>query len=168
MDLPTYTSIWRIEKRLYKLYDFRLPSPVPMATAGIFVGALIGWIVLLNVLRVPFDFGNGWHLVLWVLPPGLIAFAATRPVAEGKRLGELLASHAKYLREARLYTRLRGEYEPTRAQVQATVWHQPTPPDRHSTPASPRRRLPPMPLPQALTHPPATTAPSNEHHPASA
>ena len=30
MDLPTYTSIWRIEKRLYKLYDFRLPMPVPV------------------------------------------------------------------------------------------------------------------------------------------
>ena len=25
VDLPTYTNIWRIEKRLYKLYDFRLP-----------------------------------------------------------------------------------------------------------------------------------------------
>jgi len=30
VELPTYTSIWRIEKRLYKLYDFRLPMPVPV------------------------------------------------------------------------------------------------------------------------------------------
>ena len=30
MDLPTYTNIWRIEKRLYKLYDFRLPAPLPI------------------------------------------------------------------------------------------------------------------------------------------
>ncbi len=30
MDLPTYTNIWRIEKRLYKLYDFRLPMPLPI------------------------------------------------------------------------------------------------------------------------------------------
>ena len=30
MELPTYTSIWRIEKRLYKLYDFRLPMPLPV------------------------------------------------------------------------------------------------------------------------------------------
>ena len=30
MDLPTYTNIWRIEKRLYKLYDFRLPMPLPV------------------------------------------------------------------------------------------------------------------------------------------
>jgi len=28
VDLPTYTNIWRIEKRLYKLYDFRLPAPL--------------------------------------------------------------------------------------------------------------------------------------------
>ncbi|WP_425548882.1 hypothetical protein, partial [Actinomadura meridiana] len=30
MDLPTYTNIWRIEKRLYKLYDLRLPMPLPL------------------------------------------------------------------------------------------------------------------------------------------
>ena len=29
MELPTYTNIWKIEKRLYKLYDFRLPMPLP-------------------------------------------------------------------------------------------------------------------------------------------
>ena len=38
MDLPTYTNIWRIEKRLYKLYDFRLPAPLPITWIGVFVG----------------------------------------------------------------------------------------------------------------------------------
>ena len=41
MGLPTYTNIWRIEKRLYKLYDFRLPAPLP-----------ITWIVFLPGSRI--------------------------------------------------------------------------------------------------------------------
>lgn len=155
MDLPTYTNIWRIEKRLYKLYDFPLPSPVPLTTFSIFAGVIIGWIMLLSMLRVPFEFGNGWHLVLWVVPPGLVALAATRPVVEGKRLGELLISHAGYLREARLYVRMRPEHEPTRTHVQATVWHRPTPPERRTVPASHRRHLPTVALPHALPRPSA-------------
>ena len=35
MELPTYTSIWRIEKRLYKLYDFRLPMPLPVGLVAV-------------------------------------------------------------------------------------------------------------------------------------
>jgi hypothetical protein len=31
IDLPTYANIWRIEKGLYKLYDFRPPTPLPVA-----------------------------------------------------------------------------------------------------------------------------------------
>ncbi len=37
MDLPTYTNIWRIEKRLYKIYDFRLPFPLPIGQIAVFV-----------------------------------------------------------------------------------------------------------------------------------
>ena len=35
VDLPTYTNIWRIEKRLYKLYDLRLPMPLPIVWIGV-------------------------------------------------------------------------------------------------------------------------------------
>ena len=47
MDLPTYTNIWRIEKRLYKLYDFRLPAPLPITWIAVFAGITIPYIVLL-------------------------------------------------------------------------------------------------------------------------
>ena len=40
MDLPTYTNIWRIEKRLYKLYDFRLPMPLPINWIAVFAGII--------------------------------------------------------------------------------------------------------------------------------
>ena len=51
MDLPTYTSIWRIEKRLYKLYDFRLPMPVPVGQIAVF--AAITVMVWSEALRNP-------------------------------------------------------------------------------------------------------------------
>ena len=123
MDLPTYTNIWRIEKRLYKLYDFRLPMPLPVGTFGVALGVFALWVVLLSLLRAPFEFGNGWHLVLWVVPPGVITVLATRPVIEGKRLTELLISQARFLTEARVYTRLAPEYEPSEVRVAVRVWH---------------------------------------------
>ena len=123
MDLPTYTNIWRIEKRLYKLYDFRLPMPLPVGTFGVALGVFALWVVLLSILNAPFAFGNGWHLVLWVVPPGVITVLATRPVIEGKRLTELLISQARFLTEARVFTRLAPEYEPAEIRVSVRVWH---------------------------------------------
>lgn len=123
MDLPTYTNIWRIEKRLYKLYDFRLPMPLPVGTFGVALGIFALWVVLLTLLRAPFEFGNGWHLVMWVVPPGVITVLATRPVIEGKRLTELLISQTRFLAESRVYTRMAPEYEPAQVRVAVRVWH---------------------------------------------
>ncbi|WP_046472213.1 TcpE family conjugal transfer membrane protein, partial [Allosalinactinospora lopnorensis] len=120
MDLPTYTNIWRIEKRLYKLYDFRLPMPLPVVTLGVLLGVCAVWFALMGVLRVPF--ATPWH-VLWLVPPGLITFLATRPVIEGKRLTELLFSQGRFLTEARVYTRLAPEREPAEITVAVRVWH---------------------------------------------
>jgi hypothetical protein len=41
VDLPTYTNIWRIEKRLYKIYDLRLPMPLPISQIAVFVGITV-------------------------------------------------------------------------------------------------------------------------------
>ena len=67
VDLPTYTNIWRIEKRLYKLYDFRLPMPLPIGQIAVFAAIAVPYIVLLTILGLPFS-----HTLLWlyVLPPG--------------------------------------------------------------------------------------------------
>ncbi|RCV62388.1 TcpE family conjugal transfer membrane protein, partial [Marinitenerispora sediminis] len=120
MDLPTYTNIWRIEKRLYKLYDFRLPTPLPLVTFGVWLGVTLVWTLLMSLIGVPFH--TPWHVV-WIVPPFVIAFFMTRPVIEGKRLTELLLSQARYLAEARVYTRLAPQYEPAEITVTARVWH---------------------------------------------
>lgn len=151
MDLPTYTNIWRIEKRLYKLYDFRLPMPVPVTTAAISLVIAAVWCMLMALLRVPFS--TPWH-VLWIVPPFVLAFAATRPVIEAKRLDEVALSQLRFLMEARTYVRLRPEYEPAQVSTAAVVWHRdPTSaPDRRTGPPSPAARMMPTPPLTAARH----------------
>jgi hypothetical protein len=103
VDLPTYTNIWRIEKRLYKLYDFRLPMPLPINWIAVFTGITVPYIILLIAIGLPFN-----HTLLWlyVLPPGLLTWLTTRPVLEQKRLPELVESQVRYLTEPRTWVRL--------------------------------------------------------------
>ena len=102
MDLPTYTSIWRIEKRLYKLYDFRLPMPVPVGQIAVFAAITVPYVILLTILGLPFNHTLFW---LYVLPPGVITWLATRPVLESKRLPELIISQVRYLGEPGIWCR---------------------------------------------------------------
>ncbi|TDD58637.1 conjugal transfer protein, partial [Actinomadura rubrisoli] len=119
MDLPTYTNIWRIEKRLYKLYDLRLPMPLPLVQIGVFAGVFVPWILLLKFTGIPFE--SPWH-VLYIVPPGVLTWLATRPVIEGKRLTELLLSQGRYLAEPRTWCRLTPIREPREVVIVARVW----------------------------------------------
>ena len=59
MDRPTYTNIWRIEKRLYKLYDLRLPMPLPLGQIAAFAGITVPYVLILNRQREPRHNGAG-------------------------------------------------------------------------------------------------------------
>ncbi len=119
MELPTYTSIWRIEKRLYKLYDFRLPMPVPVGQIAVFTAITVPYVVLLTVLGLPFDHTLFW---LYVLPPAVLTWLATRPVLESKRLPELLISQVRYLGEPSTWCRLAPLAEKDEVVVVGRVW----------------------------------------------
>ena len=119
MDLPTYTNIWRIEKRLYKLYDFRLPMPLPVGQIAVFTAIAVPYVIILTVLGLPFSHTSFW---LYVLPPGVLAWLATRPVLESKRLPELILSQLRYLGEPRSWCRLAPLAEKDEILVVARVW----------------------------------------------
>lgn len=119
MDLPTYTNIWRIEKRLYKLYDLRLPTPLPIVWIGVFVGVVAPWSLLLAFLGLPFD--APWH-VLYLVPPGIVTWLSTRPVIESKRLTELLQSQVRYVGEPRTWCRMAPAAEPSEITMAGRVW----------------------------------------------
>ncbi len=119
MDLPTYTNIWRIEKRLYKLYDFRLPMPLPVGQIAVFTAIAVPYVVILKVIGLPFS-----HTLLWlyVLPPGALAWVVTRPVLESKRLPELVVSQLRYLSEPRTWCRMAPLAEKDEIVIAARVW----------------------------------------------
>jgi hypothetical protein len=120
VDLPTYTNIWRIEKRLYKLYDFRLPAPLPINWIAVFAGITVPYILLLVAIGLPFNHTLVW---LYVLPPGLLTWLTTRPVIESKRLPELLESQIRYLTEPRSWCRMAPATEKDQVVLTARVWH---------------------------------------------
>ncbi len=119
MELPTYTNIWKIEKRLYKLYDFRLPMPLPVGQIVAFLAIALPYTLVLTMARMPFS--HSW-LWLYVLPPGLLAWLVTRPVLEGKRLPELLLSQARYLGEPRTWCRMAPLAEKDDMLIVARAW----------------------------------------------
>jgi MinD-like ATPase involved in chromosome partitioning or flagellar assembly len=126
VELPTYTSIWRIEKRLYKLYDFRLPMPLPVGQIAVFVAITVPYIVLLTLFGLPFNHTLFW---LYVLPPGLLTWLATRPVLESKRLPELLISQVRYLGEPSTWCRMAPLAERDDIVVFGRVWRRAVLPD---------------------------------------
>ena len=129
MDLPTYTNIWRIEKRLYKLYDFRLPAPLPITWIGVFTAITVPYIVFLIAVGLPFNHTLVW---LYVLPPGVLTWLCTRPVIESKRLPELVSSQLRYIAEPRTWCRMAPFAEKDEILVTARVWH------RHPPKARPK------------------------------
>lgn len=137
MDLPTYTNIWRIEKRLYKLYDLRLPMPLPIVWIGVFVGVFVPWSLLLVLVGVPVQMP--WH-VLFLVPPGIVTWLSTRPVIEGKRLTELLESQLRYLGQPKAWYRMAPSAEPETVVFSGRVWR--TGPARAKSKAPRKARQP--------------------------
>ena len=157
MDLPTYTNIWRIEKRLYKLYDFRLPMPLPVGQIAVFAAIAVPYVVVLALLGLSFS-----HTLLWlyVLPPAVLAWLATRPVLESKRLPELGHSHLRYLSAPRTWCRCAPLAEKEEITITCRVWRQ-APPVLVTAADAPALALPPAaPVPAALA--PAELAPAEE------
>ena len=130
MDLPTYTNIWRIEKRLYKLYDFRLPAPLPITWIGVFTGITVPYVIFLIAVGLPFNHNLVW---LYILPPGVLTWLTTRPVIESKRLPELVGSQLRYLSEPRTWCRMAPCSEKDEISVSVRVWRRSPPRERPRT-----------------------------------
>ena len=144
MDLPTYTNIWRIEKRLYKLYDLRLPMPLPLGQIVAFVGITVPYVLLLTLIGIPFSHNLFW---LYVLPPGVLTWLVTRPVLENKKLPELMVSQVRYLGEPKVWCRMAPATEKDEIVVVGQVWHASRQPAAagdggRDPPAGPRPRVP--------------------------
>src|SRR2546430_1504860 len=77
--------------------------PLPVGQIAVFTAVTVPYIVLLTLFGLPFNHSLFW---LYVLPPGLLTWLATRPVLESKRLPELLISQARYVGEPSTWCRM--------------------------------------------------------------
>lgn len=94
MQLKTYTSLWNVEKRIYKFYDVNLPFPISVKQIGLTIAIFIPWLLLMNLLHVPFSAGIG--SIMWLGPPaGLIFFAIKVPL-EDRPLLEFAVSQIRF------------------------------------------------------------------------
>jgi MinD-like ATPase involved in chromosome partitioning or flagellar assembly len=164
VDLPTYTNIWRIEKRLYKLYDFRLPAPLPITWIAVFAGITVPYVVFLVAIGLPFNHNVVW---LYVLPPGVLTWLTTRPVIESKRLPELVSSQLRYVAEPRTWCRMAPFAEKDDILLIIRVWRRrpSRPPRQRQARPKPARQSPGRLRVQAARRAPASPAAVRERPP---
>lgn len=131
MDLPVYTSLLHLERRLYHIGRLELPRPVTLTEAAVFVlafGLLVAPTRLLHIAVSP-----AW-LWLYLVVPWLASWAATQPLADSKRLHAWALSQLRYFfAEPRILARLRPVSEPRQLRAEVWVWR---PTGRHA-----RRRI---------------------------
>jgi hypothetical protein len=98
VELPTYTSVFRLQRRLYALYDWELPVPVGLAELGLFVGGVGLFSAIGALTGIGLSAGTAWF---YLVPPAFIAHLARRPVADAKTPHTWLGAQLRHLLEPR-------------------------------------------------------------------
>lgn len=120
MELPVYTSLLRLERRLYHIGRLELPRPVTLTEAAVFVTAFGLLVALTRLLHIAIS--PAW-LWLYLVGPWLASWASTQPLADRKRLHQWALSQLRYfLAEPRVLARLRPVREPRQLRAEAWVW----------------------------------------------
>ncbi|HEX4213952.1 MAG TPA: TcpE family conjugal transfer membrane protein [Candidatus Dormibacteraeota bacterium] len=121
VDLPTYTRLFEVERKLYKIFDLELPRPVGVLEALAFMFTLLVVVAVLWVARVGFTPGDAF---LYVVPPGLAAWLVSQQfdITDAKRPHHWLMAQFRYLVEPRLLLRLEAHREPGRLRLEAEYW----------------------------------------------
>ena len=93
MEVRTFTSFWNMERKLYSFYDVALPVPVSLRVAGVFLVVALPWWGLFLLLHIPF---NNPSYLFWIIPPVGLAYMATKPIFQGKTIGQFVKSMALF------------------------------------------------------------------------
>lgn len=95
MEIRTFTTFWNMERKLYSIYDINLPVPISLKVVGAFLLTGVPWWGLMILLHVPF----GDLFVLWIFPPMVLGYVASKPWFQKKTFVEFLLSQITYLRQ---------------------------------------------------------------------
>src|SRR5262249_60325435 len=93
--------------------------PLPVGQIAVFAAITIPYVLLLPLFGLPFSHPLFW---LYVLPPAVLTWLATRPVLESKRLPELIISQVRYLGEPSTWCRMTPHVEKDEMVVVGRVW----------------------------------------------
>lgn len=81
-EVRTYTNLWKYEKILFAIEDYRLPVPV---SYRMLISFLASFLIILGLTRLPLlgVFSNEYWLMIGI--SGFIAWFFTKQTLEGKR-----------------------------------------------------------------------------------
>lgn len=121
LDLPTYTRLFEVERKLYKIFDLELPRPVGLLEGIAFVGTMLVVTFLMSVLGQGLTVGNAF---LYVVPPGVAAWLVSQQfdVTDAKRPHIWVLAQLRYLVEPRHLVRLNANREPARLRIRREFW----------------------------------------------
>src|SRR5213075_2509062 len=98
--------------------------PLPVGQIAVFVAITVPYVILLTLFGLPFSHTLFW---LYVLPPAVLTWLATRPVLESKRLPELIISQVRYIGEPSAWCRMTPHVEKDEMIVTGRVWRRSEP-----------------------------------------
>ena len=94
LDLPVFTNVFRLRRRLYRIYDVELPVPVSLLQVGVFAAAAVLVFTVLQAAGVGVTPGSAWA---FVVPPGVRAWLANRSVADERSPVEWGTAQVRHL-----------------------------------------------------------------------
>jgi hypothetical protein len=120
LRLPVYTSLLSLERRLNHVGGLELPRPVTLTEAGVFALALACLVLFTRLAHLTITAAWLW---IYVVLPWAASAAATRPLADRKRLHQWAFSQVRYLlAEPTALARMRPAREPKRLKVRTDLW----------------------------------------------
>jgi TcpE family len=121
LDLPTYTKLFEVERKLYKIFDLELPRPVGLLETLAFILTLILIVLVMSLLGIGIGPNNAF---LYVVPPGLAAWLASQQfdITDAKRPHVWAIAQLRYLLEPRHLVRLQPNREPRRLRIDRQYW----------------------------------------------
>lgn len=101
IEIHSFGRIFRVPHAIHTIDRWTLPFPVPLGAAAWAIGAFVAMALLGSAPGIGAVVGvMPWPLRLFVLP-GLIGYAASRPLVDGRPLGSILLSLVRHLFSAR-------------------------------------------------------------------
>ena len=123
VNLPTYSRLFEVERKLYKIFDLELPRPVGLLEAAAFLATLTVVIIIMTLLGQGLNASNAF---MYVVPPGVAAWVVSQQfdITDAKRPHRWMVGQLKYLVEPRHLVRLDSQSEPARFRVERSYWQQ--------------------------------------------